>query len=152
MRCTYVHVLGDESQGLILYIWSQNCQSVLNLLEKLWRLCFRLFFSMQIWFSLVHFLIIKTLPKHCILWCLISLLRTNFVLYYWRWINIIEFYFKRIRGRPVEQQMHKPGACCDWNISRNYVIMDQISRHVDKCDVLRNSPHSIVRESLVSQT
>lgn len=59
--------------------------------------------------------------------------------------------FKRFQDRLVEQQMHKPDAC-SWNISRKDVITDQISRHVDKCDVLRSSQHGIVRESLVSQT
>ena len=56
-----------------------------------------------------------------------------------------------LKDRLVEQQMHKPDAY-SWNISRNYVIMDQISRHVDKCDVPGNSQHSFVRENLVLQT
>jgi len=33
-------------------------------------------------------------------------------------------------SKTVEEQMPKPDAC-SWNISRNYMITDQIRRHVD---------------------
>lgn len=47
----------------------------------------------------------------------------------------------------LNSRCYKQDAC-SWNISRNDVI---ISRHVNKCDVLRISQRSTVRESLISQ-
>lgn len=58
---------------------------------------------------------------------------------YWRLVKVMAILKDSKAG--AEQQMCKPDICT-WGISRNDVIVDQISRHMDKYDILRNSRQS----------